>query len=123
MAIAKPLTAELRRAARLSRVPGLTVAEAAARFGVSESAVKRARREHPAETALTTLDLLLAALTNQGRLQAGELGDLDALAKWMDYVNHDGSTADDVEGMLVTLETSGVLAREGQRWRLLTAWP
>lgn len=123
MAAPTPLSPELRRAARLSRVPGVTLAEAAARFGVAESAIARARRQHPAETELSLLDLLLAALTSDGQLQAGELGDLVALAKWLDHLNHDGSTPDDVERMLRALETAGQLAREGKRWRLLKPWP
>lgn len=120
---AKAFTAPVLRAARLSRVPGVTIDAAARRFRVAAADVKRARREASTETALSQNDLLLCALTREGRERSGELGDLRSLASYLDYVNHDGTQPKDVRSMLDALERDGVLAIEGDRWKLLRSWP
>jgi len=73
--------------------------------------------------ALAMKDVLIAALTNEGRAKSGELGDLGELASYLDYVNHDGSRAEDVRVMLDGLVRDGVLSIEGTRWTLITPWP
>ena len=120
---AKPPADDAVRAARLSRLPGVTIDEACRRFGVSRYAVRRLRRQDPARTALSLSDLVLAALTREGRDTEGTLSDLAAIAGWLDYVNHDGSRVRDVERILAELVHEGWLALEGQRWTLRRAWP
>jgi hypothetical protein len=121
-ATAKPTSADVLRAAKLSRVPGVTVAEAAKRLGVPASAVSRARKTAP---ALSIDELALAALTKNGGSREGTLSDelLAGIAGWVDYVNHDGCTAREARAMLDRWVRQGTLAIEGTRWRLLRPWP
>lgn len=119
----RPIVDDAVRAARLSRLPGVTIAEAAARFGVPKGTVARARRELPAETTLSLDDQLLAALSKQGRVRSGTLGELADLASWIDYLNHDGCNAAEIRRMLAGLARDGRIALSGDRWRLLVRWP
>jgi hypothetical protein len=109
------------RAAKLSRVPGVTIAEASKRFRVAASAVQRARKSAGAAASLSLAELAVAALTDNGLSTSGKLDGLDRIAGWLDYVNHDGSTADDVRRLLATLPE--VVVIEGERWRLVAPWP
>ncbi len=111
------------RAARLSRVRGVTIAEAAARFGVPKGTVARLRKELPIETTLSLGDLLLAALTTEGKVSSGKLDDLAGLAGWIDYLNHDGCDADDIRRMLAELAEGGHLDITDGKWKLLRPWP
>ncbi|HYQ04153.1 MAG TPA: hypothetical protein VER96_36025 [Polyangiaceae bacterium] len=108
------------RAARLSRVPGVTISEAAARFDVPLAQVRRARGE---VTALTLPELALAALSKNGLLETFPIADLSSVAGYIDYVNHDGCTVDEVRAMLEELGRTGAIAIEGAQARLLRAWP
>lgn len=114
---------ELLRAARLSRLPGVTLAEACARTGVSRSALTRARKELGLAAYPSREDLLLAAITRNGEQLEGALPELRLLASWLDYTNHDGSSAEEVAGMLDDLAARGVLALAEGRYRLLVPWP
>ncbi len=105
------------RAAKLSRVPGVTVAEAAGRFGISTAAVSRARKN--AATAPSLAELALAALTRNGTLREGPL-ELAAVAGWIDYIDHDGCTEAQARALL---EACPQLAIAGDRWTLVAAWP
>jgi hypothetical protein len=109
---------DLVRAAKLSRVPGVTIAEACERFGVTRGAILRARRTIP---SLTLDDLLLAALTDNGSATTGKLS-LEPIASWLDYVNH-GCTVAEVQQMLDAAIARGQLAVDGNRWTLLVPWP
>lgn len=95
------------RAARLSRIPGVTVAEAAKRFRVTAAAVRRARLEVP---GFRLEDLALSCLTRDGRVRKGTLGDLSGIAGYIDYVNHDGCTPAGVRRLLRASVRAGVLA-------------
>ncbi len=108
---------EIVRAARMSKIPGVTIAEACARFDVAKAAVTRARKQVP---ALTLAELAVAALTANGTRRAGAL-DLEAVARWLDYVNHDGSTAVDARRLLASVPE--LVAIDGERWKLLAPWP
>ena len=114
---------ELLRAARLSRLPGVTLAEACARTGVTRSALTRARRQLGLAAHPSREDLLLAAITDNGAQIEGALPELSHLASWLDYTNHDGSTALEVAGMLEELVARGLLDLSGGRYRLLALWP
>src|SRR4051812_6995623 len=109
----KPFSAAVLRAARLSRLPGVTIDAAARRLRVTAAEVKRARRDAPAETALSMNDMLLPALTREGRTRSGTLGDLASLAGFLDYVNHDGTQPGDVRAMLDALAQQGILSIDG----------
>lgn len=117
------LTDAVARAVRLSRIPGVTTAEAAKTIGVSEAAVKRARKTQV--DATTRDDLLLAALTKNGTCTEGSVGDHAGLAGWLDYVNHDGTTAEEVARDLTRLAREGriTLEDDGATFRLVAPWP
>jgi hypothetical protein len=119
---AKPAPGDVARAAKLSRVPGVTIAEAAARFAVPAPAVARARK---AAKALSLAELALAALTDNGARGSGTLtaAALAQIASFIDYVNHDGCTADEVRALLATCARDGTLALRGDAWSLGAAWP
>jgi len=105
------------RAAKLSRIPGVTIAEACARFGVTKAAVTRARRDPASKPTLD--ELALAALTDNGARTSGTV-DLAAIAGWLDYVDHTAYTADEVRAMLARFPQ---LAIDGDRWTLTAPWP
>ncbi len=113
------------RAARLSSLPGVTRAAAAARFGVTVSAVARARRRlGRAALQPAPADLVVAALSENGARRAGSLpADLAPIAAWVDAVNHDGCAVADVAALLAGLVARGILAVDGRRWRLVAPWP
>ena len=109
------------RAAKLSRIPGVTIAEARARFGVTRAAIQKARKDPGATPSLA--ELALAALTMNGTVPHGKVGDLSSIAGWIDYVNHDACTIDDVHRLLAECVASGTLELSGETWKLLVAWP
>jgi hypothetical protein len=117
----KPVSPDALRAAKLSRIPGMTIDEASERFRVSASAIKAARKDPRSTPSLA--ELALAALTNNGCKGEGALDDLASIASWIDYVNHDGATAADVRRLLDECAAVGLLAIDGERWRLLGDWP
>lgn len=108
------------RAAKLSHVPGVTLAEACARFGVTRAAIARARKLPAARPSLG--ELALAALTTNGTVTTGNI-DLAGITGWIDHINHDGTTADDVRALLEPFVAAGSLVLEGERWRLVGEWP
>jgi hypothetical protein len=114
--MARANEAEVLRAAKLSRVPGVTLDQACARYDVPRSAVQRARKG----LALPLAELAVAAVTENGTRTRGTL-DLAATARWLDYVNHDGCTAAEVARLLATVPE--LLAIDGKRWRLRAPWP
>src|SRR6478735_2392097 len=108
------ISANALRAARLSRVPGVTIAEAAARFDVPLAQVRRARSD---VAALTLPELVLAALSQNGLLQSFPIADLSSVAGYIDYVNHDGCNEEDVRAMLEELARAEAIAIEGVQAR------
>lgn len=100
----------------------MTIAEAAARFAVPPSAVTRARKSAP---ALSLAELALAALTGNGARANGTLtaGGLAQIASFIDYVNHDGCTAEDVRALLAACAAQGTLELQGDEWSLPAPWP
>jgi hypothetical protein len=117
----KLVSDEALRAAKLSRIPGMTLDDAKKRFGVKVSAIRDARKDTRSDLSLA--ELALAALTDNGAKREGKLDSLTKIASWIDYVNHDGSTESDVRRLLAECAKSGLLAIEGKRWRLLVDWP
>ena len=121
----KPLPPELVRAARLSALPGITLAVACKRFGVTKAALQRARKQLGAAALRPSReDLVLAILTDYATVTDGELpSDLARLASYIDFVDKDGCTADDVRGVLDELARTGVIDVTGGRWKLAQPWP
>lgn len=119
----RPARALLVKAARLSALPGVTMAEACERYGVGRSAVARVKKElRGARPSLE--DLLIAALSRNGELQEGELpSDYAMLASWFDYIDHDGCTADEARARVAKLATDGLIELRGETWRLRVVWP
>jgi len=111
------------RAVKLSGVPGVTLKEAAARFQVPLSRVRRARRRQPELARLSLAELALAALTNNGLEPEFSLMELARVAAWLDYVNHDGSTEADVRRLLDALAEQGLIELGEHAGRLLRDWP
>jgi hypothetical protein len=114
---------DVMRAAKLTRIPGVTIAEACKRFGVSKADVSRARKANEPDSQLSIAELALASLTSDGSKKSGTLGDLARIADYIDFVNKDACTADEVRAILATFEASGQLAIDGDRWTLLRPWP
>lgn len=123
MAKPRPARSLLVKAARLSAIPGVTIAEACARYGVPRTALARVKKELGG--AVPSLeDLLLAALTGNGEHEHGELpSDWAHLANWLDYVDHDGCTADEARNRVAKLADDGLIELRGTTWRLLVPWP
>jgi hypothetical protein len=116
--------AAARRAARLSRLPGVTLDEACKRCGVTKAALQRARKALGVEAMPGPEDLVLAALTRNGARRRGTLpAELDGLAGFIDYVNKDGCTAAEVRAMLRRLARRRVLTLDERRWALCVPWP
>ncbi len=114
----------LRRAARLYRIPGVTAADVCARLGVSRYALDKATKRFGG--APSPEDLVLAALTQHGLSTRGPWPTADrsrSLASWVDYVNKDGCTVEDVEAILDALVRAGVLEREGASFVLVQPFP
>jgi hypothetical protein len=105
------------RAAKLSRIPGVTIAEACARFGVTKAAVARARRDPATRPSLD--ELAVAALTDNGARQSGTV-DLPAIARWLDYVDHAVYSDAEIRAMLARCPQ---LVLDGERWTLTASWP
>lgn len=111
----------LDRAALYAQLPGVRRAQACARYGVSLTALRaRLKRGGP---YFTRADLVLAGITRSGADTEGELGALDRLAGYVDWLNHDGCSADEVREILDQLVADGIIAIDGQRFRLLVDWP
>lgn len=110
------MTPEELRAAKLSHVPGVTIAEACVRFGVTKSAIARARKAPESQPSLA--ELALAALTSNGTRSEGAITELEGVAGWIDHLNRDGSTADDIRALL-----HGLVTFESDRWRFAGTWP
>lgn len=113
---AKPVSPDAMRAAKLSHVPGVTIAEACERFEVTKAEVARARKAPASKPSLA--ELALAALTNNGTAKTGAIAELAGVAAWLDHLNHDGCTVDDVRALLADL-----VAFDGDRWRSLGVFP
>lgn len=118
-----PTPESLLLAARLSLLNGVSRDEACRRAGVSRSDLLRARRELGLAAYPTRHDLVLAALTDCGRNTTGEVHELASIASYVDWQNHDGSTAEDVRQLIDDLIAQGTLAIENGRFRLLRPWP
>ena len=119
----KPATEAELRAAKLTRIPGVTLAEAAERFQVPIARVRAARRDCPEQTQLSLAELALAALTNNGLDPSFTLQNLERVAGWLDYVNHDGSTVEDVRRLLTELAERGLIRLAKDSGELVEAWP
>lgn len=111
------------KAARLSAIPGVTMAQACERYGVPLAAVARVKKELDGARPSAS-DLLLAALTRNGERSEGEMPrDYAHLASWLDYVDHDGCTADEARARVARLADEGLLEIHGLAWRLRGPWP
>jgi glutathione S-transferase len=111
------------KAARLSAIPGVTLAHACARYGVGRTAMARVKKElGGARPSLE--DLLIAALSSNGEHEEGELpSDYAHLASWLDHLEHDGCTADEARARVARLAESGLIEVQANRWRLRAPWP
>lgn len=117
----KPDPATLARAVRYAKLQGVRRADACARYGVSIRQLREGLRT--LRIYLDRRDLVLAALTRSAERRAGELGDLESIAGYVDWQNHDGCQVTDVERALAELVDAGVLAIDGDRWTLVGEWP
>jgi transposase-like protein len=90
------------RAARLSKVPGVTIAEACRRFGVTRAAIGKAREG------------LVLSITKT----AGPVSELSGVASWLDHVDHAVYSPAEIRTMV-----ADHVAFEGERWRVIKPWP
>jgi hypothetical protein len=110
-----------RRAVLLSRLPGVRLAEVCARFDLSPTRLRQLRKA--ITVYRTRADLVLAALSDCGRISEGTIGALDDIAGYVDWQNHDGTTAADVASLLDALVADGRIGRDGDRGWLPRPWP
>jgi hypothetical protein len=102
----------------------MTLAATCARTGVSRNALERARKRMGAAATPGPVDLLVAALSDNGAHTRGTMpSQLGTLASFIDYVNKDGCTTTDVRNMLRQLGRDGILRFEGDTWTLIAPWP
>lgn len=114
----------LRRVARLYQIPGVTASQVQQRLGVTRHAISVATQRFGNRPSPE--DLVLAALTRSGTDTRGSwptAQQLATMASWVDYVNKDGSTADDIAAILDRFLSNGVLRREGDTFLLLEPFP
>lgn len=111
----------LERAVRFGRTPGVRNADVCARFGISERQLREARERFGGYRSGPYL--VLSALTRSAELTEGQLGDLSSIAGYVDWQNHDGCTAADVQRYLDQLAADGMLEIDGDRWTLVGEWP
>ena len=110
-----------RSAVLLSNLQGVSRDEVCTRFGLKRAALVRLRKTVFVDPSRK--DLVLARISECGRLSEGALGSLDDIAAYVDWQNHDGTTAPQVQQLLDELVEDGLLALEGERWRLCRPWP
>ncbi len=123
MASRKPIDQTAIRAAKCSRIPGITIAQAAARYAVPVAEVRRARRDHAQLTTLSVPEIALIALTQGGTVSEFQLDDLKGVASWVDYLNKDACSESEVRAHLATLVAQGIIELDGEGGRLLAPWP
>ena len=119
------LSPELMRAARLSALPGVTLATACDRFGVTKPALEHARKML-GETWLrpSREDLVVAILTDYATATEGPMpASFDAIASYIDFVEKDGCTAVEVRSLIDGLVQQGLVEIAKARWKLLEPWP
>jgi len=107
------------RAVRWTRLPGhaRTIAEGCARFGITVSAYRKARRELGRATDLATdEDIFL------GGLAAGP-SRVDSLLRYYDWVNHSGMSEEEAVALLERLVERGHVRRVGDLFELTCEWP
>lgn len=111
------------RAARYAQFPDIRRKVACERFGISPGTLRRAIQELGLACRPRLRDYVLHALTRGGTIHEGQLPDLGSLANYLDYVNKDGSQADDVQRHLEQLVDDGLLELDGTRFRLVGQFP
>ena len=111
----------LERAVLYGRLPGVRNADVCERFRITERQLREARER--ISIYLSRPQLVLSALTWSGKQTSGSLGDLASIAGYVDWQNHDGCTAAEVQSTLDELVADGTLAIDGDRWTLQRPWP
>lgn len=108
------------RAARLSRVPGVSISEACERFGVRPSDVQRVRKT---VRDLSLEELVVAGLTANGTKTSGAITPevLESLASWIDMVDKGGCNAAEILALLD--RAKAWIEIEKDTWRLVQTWP
>lgn len=112
----------LRRATFLARLPGVKRKEVCERFDLSPGRLRRAMKGFP-DARPTRRDIVLHVISRAGTVEAGALPDLSRVASYLDYVNKDGSTADQIRALLEELADAGRIALDDDGWRLLRPFP
>jgi hypothetical protein len=113
------------RAVKMLLLPAVRRGEVCRRFGLTAAALRRARAELAPRLAgyPSREEILLGALTAAGEHAEGPVGDLAALAAYLDHVNHDGTSAAEVGAMLRALAAAGRIVLGDGRWRLVGEFP
>lgn len=116
---ARPDPALLLRALKFARIPGNTVAEACARYGVARGALQKARRERAVELSYTDEERLLTAVAwSAGR------ADLRQILGFLDWIEHVVYPEAEVRPVLDRLVAAGLLRVDGvDTWALAGDWP
>jgi hypothetical protein len=116
----------LQRAVRLYRIPGVHMAEVCERLGISQYALKKARKSVNRAQFSRVHDLVISMLTDTGLRTSGPWplpDELATMASYLDFVNKDGSTAETVAKILDELVDAEVLGRSPEGYILLKSFP
>lgn len=114
-ALAKEL---LVRAVKLAHHPHVRLPEVRERFGLSERALRDARKALAVEARWTEDDLVLAALHEQPRGVAPS-----AIVEFIDWVDHSRWSENELATRLESLRASGAVVEREGRWCLARPWP
>lgn len=115
---ATPSRDVLVRAVKLARHPHVKATEVRARFGLSERALREAKKMLATEARWTDDDLVLAALHER------PVGlDAHAIAAFVDWIDHSPWSEAETTARLEALERDGWVVRDDARWRLVREWP
>lgn len=105
------------RALKYVRIPGVTIAMACARYGLTRAQYTRARKERGHEVTWTLEDIILGALAGGGEHDAA------SLVEYVDWQDHCRYTPRALESVLAGLAARGLVERAAGGWRLLGEWP
>lgn len=104
------------RAVRWAKVPGAgrTIAQACAKFGITESAYRKARKSL---VPFTQDELVLAALSNERPLS------IEALIEFVDWIDHARLSPAEMKAVLDRWIAKGLVVHNGADYELAGEWP
>jgi hypothetical protein len=105
------------RALKYARIPGTTVPEACARYGLTRSQYYRLRKELIHGLTWTLEDILLSMLVRGGACHAADL------VEYVDWQDHARYAPEEIDRVFEKLSERGLVERTPAGWRLRAEWP